>query len=95
MVIIEPCGRLRVILSQMVMDMVGTANPSNKKEYEHMMNVIIPNLEIRALELAGKCEALGECEREKCDTDLIKKFFEKASNALEKKYSKYKESTGK
>jgi hypothetical protein len=47
------------------------------------------------LELAGKCEALGECEREKCDTDLIKKFFEKASNALEKKYSKYKESTGK
>jgi succinate dehydrogenase flavin-adding protein (antitoxin of CptAB toxin-antitoxin module) len=91
MVIMEPCGRLRVILSQMVKEMVGSANPSNKKEYEHMMNVTIPDLEKRAYGLAEKCEALGGCERGMCDIDVIKKFFEKTYDDLEKKYAGYKE----
>jgi len=89
MVIMDPCIRLRVILTQMVGNIVGQANPANKKEYERLMDVIVPGLEKCAYQLAEKCRALGGCE-EMCDTDMIKKFFEKANYDLESKYIRYK-----
>ncbi len=91
MVIMEPCRRLRVILTQMIGNIVGSANPANKKEYERLMNKIIPELEKRAYDLAEKCRARG-CEGGMCDTGIIKKIFEKANYDLEERYLRYKES---
>lgn len=91
MVLMEPCGRLRVILTQMVEGMVESANPANKKEYERLMNKIIPELEKRAYDLAEKCRASGECKGGICDTGAIKKIFEKAQHDLEAKHIRYKE----
>ncbi len=91
MVIMEPCGRLRVILTQLVENMVGGANPANKKEYERLMNESLPELKKRAYDLAEKCRALDGCEGGMCDTGVINKIFEKAHHDLEDRYIRYKE----
>jgi hypothetical protein len=88
MVIMEPCGRLRVILAQMVGNIVGGANPSNKKGYERLMNESLPELERRAYDLAEKCRALGGCEGDLCDIETIKKIFERAYYDLETRFIK-------
>lgn len=91
MVIMEPCGRLRVIMTQMVEKIVGSANPANKKEYERLMNESLPDLKKRAYDLARRCQGMGRCEGGMCDTGVINKIFEKAHHDLEERYIKYKE----
>jgi len=92
MVIMEPCGRLRVILTQMIESIVAAARPGNKEEFERLMEETLPGLEKRAYNLAEECRA--GCEKMPCDLYdkyEIEKIFRKAYADLESKRIRYKE----
>lgn len=78
MVIMEPCGRLKVILMQMIDDIVAGARPGNKEEFARLIEEMLPRLEKRAYKLAEECRASGGCKKmpcDICDGTRPKKFF--------------------
>jgi hypothetical protein len=94
MVIMEPCGRLRVLLTQLFEDIVTWQIPSNKVKFKHLKETI-SWFEKRAQELAEKCRTSDRCEdKSLCDRKEIKNFFEKAYADLVNKRRRYKEKKG-
>jgi hypothetical protein len=94
MVIMEPCGRLKVILMQMIDDIVAGARPGNKEEFARLMEEMLPGLEKRAYKLAEECRASGGCEKmpcDICDANETQKFFRKAYTDLESRRIRYEE----
>lgn len=94
MVTMDPCGRLRIILMQLIDGIVAGAKPGNKEEFVHLLEETLPWLEKRAYELAKECRASPECKKVPCDLsdkNEIKKIFEKAYADLESKCLRYEE----
>ena len=94
MVIMEPCSRLRVILEQLITDIIAGARPSHKEQFKRLMGETLPGLEKRAYDLAEKCRASGGCEKiscKICNLDEIKTIFEKTYVNLEKMQNRYEE----
>ncbi len=94
MVTMDPCGRLRIILTQLIDGIVAGAKPGNKEEFIQLMEETLPWLEKRAYELAQECKASPECGKVPCDLynkNEIKKIFEKAYHDLGSKCIRYEE----
>lgn len=86
MVELDPCKRLSTIKEQLLKDIIGEADPSEEEEFGRMIEQVLPDLEIKALELAARCREHGGSE-ELCDEAGIRKLFEDAYRELEKKYA--------
>ncbi len=94
MVTMDPCERLRIILTQLIDGIVAGARPGNKEEFLRLREETLPWLEKRVYELAQECRASPECGKVPCDLydkNEIKKIFDKKYADIENKlYAKWK-----